>query len=153
MPWNAASHVVARRKIRAVSEDLVELLVPYRLWELVRPKLPEWRQRRQGGGTKPKDDRASLAAVIFVLISDCPWRELPPAFGVSRATAHRRFAAWTAAGVWDALEDLEVPEDGWDLECEWLHKVRRAARRRLGVVVDVEWAVERFGSTCHCTVG
>lgn len=121
--------------IQAVSEDLVERLVPYRLWQLISPELPEWKRRRQGGGTEPRDDRTSLAAVVFVLVSGCPWRELPPVFGVSRATAHRRFAAWTAAGVWEALGAITASEDGWDRELAWLDKVCRAALLRTGTGV------------------
>ncbi|MEU7526700.1 transposase [Saccharothrix sp. NPDC042600] len=113
-----------------MSQDLVEMLVPCRVWQLVHPALPEWPRRRQGGGTEPKDDRASLAAVAFVLVSGCSWREVPPVFGISRATAHRRFVHWTEAGVWDALDGIAVPGDGWDAEFRWLDTVRRAARRR-----------------------
>jgi hypothetical protein len=33
------------------------------------------------------------------LTSGCAWRYLPPSFGVTAATAHRRFTDWTKAGV------------------------------------------------------
>ncbi|WUL96356.1 hypothetical protein OG879_29550 [Streptomyces caniferus] len=35
---------------------------------------------------------------MYALTSACAWRHLPPTFGTSPATAHRRFTAWTEAG-------------------------------------------------------
>jgi transposase len=45
------------------------------------------------------DDRAVFTAIVFVLTSGCAWRYLPPPFGVTVATAHRRFTDWTKAGL------------------------------------------------------
>ncbi|WP_433236221.1 transposase [Actinomadura nitritigenes] len=36
---------------------------------------------------------------MYVLTSGCAWRHLPAEFGVSPATAHRRFIAWTRASI------------------------------------------------------
>jgi transposase len=55
--------------------------------------------RPQGGDTTPVDDRAVFTAIVFVLTSGCAWRYLPPPFGVTVATAHRRFTDWTKAGL------------------------------------------------------
>ncbi|MEU1276357.1 transposase [Streptomyces sp. NPDC005799] len=60
--------------------------------------LPSFTPRRQGGGTAPLDKRAVFTAVVYVLSSGYAWRHLPPTFGVSPATAHRRFSAWTKGG-------------------------------------------------------
>lgn len=49
------------------------------------------------------DDEAVFAAVIYVLVSACAWRALPPCFGASKSTVHRRFAIWSRAGVWGRL--------------------------------------------------
>lgn len=78
-------------------------LVPDELWALVQPLIPRFAPRPQGGGTVPIDDRAVFTAVVYVLTSGCAWRELPPSFGVSFQTAHRRFGQWTRAGVWRRL--------------------------------------------------
>jgi transposase len=43
------------------------------------------------------------AAIVFVVTSGCAWRHLPPSFGVSVPAAHRRFTAWTRAGLWPKL--------------------------------------------------
>jgi transposase len=50
------------------------------------------------------DDRAVLAAISYLTQAGCSWWKLPEGmFGVTRATAHRRFAEWTKAGLWPAL--------------------------------------------------
>src|SRR4051812_50230283 len=64
------------------------------------PLRPPQQERPQGGGTRYVDERAVFTAIVYVLTSGCAWRHLPAEFGVSKATAHRRFVAWTAAGVW-----------------------------------------------------
>lgn len=87
----------------AVSADLSMRLVPDELWELVASLLPSFAARPQGGGTAPRDERAVFTAVVYVLTSGCAWRYLPESFGVSPATAHRRFSAWTEAGLWRRL--------------------------------------------------
>ncbi|MFF4689937.1 transposase [Streptomyces sp. NPDC001307] len=46
---------------------------------------------RKVGGTAPCDERAVFTAVGYALTSGCAWRHLPPTFGTSPATAHRRF--------------------------------------------------------------
>ncbi|MFE7268477.1 transposase [Streptomyces sp. NPDC057592] len=42
---------------------------------------------------------AVFTAVVYVLTSGCAWRHLPETFGVSPATAHRRFTVWTQTGL------------------------------------------------------
>jgi len=49
------------------------------------------------------DDRMVFTAIVFVLTSGCAWRHLPPSFGVTVPTAHRRFIEWTQAGLWRRL--------------------------------------------------
>jgi transposase len=75
-------------------------LVTDDLWKHVRPHLPEHPTSRKGGRPRA-DDRACLEAIVFVLRSGCQWQLLPDKqFGVSGSTCWRRFAEWTAAGVW-----------------------------------------------------
>src|SRR3712207_6329627 len=81
-----------------VGERMGQTLVPDGLWEIVEPLLPAQRERPQGGGTRFVDDRAVFTAIVYVLTNGCAWRHLPAQFGVSQATAHRRFVAWTQAG-------------------------------------------------------
>ncbi|MFE4654892.1 IS5 family transposase [Streptomyces sp. NPDC056707] len=78
-------------------------VVPDGLWELAAPLLPAARVRPQGGGVANIDDEAVFAAIVYVLVSGCAWRALPPCFGASKSTVHRRFVIWSRAGVWGRL--------------------------------------------------
>lgn len=49
----------------------------------------------------------------------CAWRHLPPTFGVSLATAHRRFTAWTKAGLWRRLHRAVLDQLGARAELDW----------------------------------
>ncbi|GAA3827614.1 transposase [Streptomyces phyllanthi] len=95
-----------------MSAGLSQRLVPDGLWELVAPLLPSFNSRPQGGGTAPLDERAVFTAVVYVLTSGCAWRYLPETFGVSPATAHRRFTAWTEVGLWRRLHRAVLDELG-----------------------------------------
>jgi transposase len=95
-----------------VSVDLSQRLVPDGLWELAAPLLPSFTSRPQGGGTAPLDERCVFTAVVYVLTSGCAWRCLPETFAVSPATAHRRFTAWTRAGLRRRLHRAVLAEPG-----------------------------------------
>nr|WP_232535566.1 IS5 family transposase [Nocardia terpenica] len=105
-------------------------LVPDELWELVEPLLPKFSPRPQGGGVAPTDQRAVFTAVVYVLTSGCAWRMLPPSFGVSVPTAHRRFTAWTKAGVWRRLHRAVLDELGARGLIDWSRAVVDAASVR-----------------------
>lgn len=119
-----------------VGVDLSQRLVPDGLWELVEPLVPSFAPRRQGGGSAPLDDRRVFTAVVYVLTSGCAWRQLPPSFGVSPATAHRRFTAWTGAGLWSGLRRAVLDPPGPPDRACWgtaiadaaIARARRAAR-------------------------
>jgi transposase len=54
-----------------------------------------------------------VVGIVFVATSGCTWQQLPSAsFGLSWATAHRRFAEWTKARVWAGLHSLVLDEPG-----------------------------------------
>jgi transposase len=61
--------------------------------------------RPQGGGTQDTPDETLFAAIIYVLVSGCAWRQLPPCFGISKSTAHRGFLIWSRAGLWGRLHE------------------------------------------------
>jgi transposase len=98
---------------------MVERLVPDELWELFQQVVPEAPTRPQGGGRRRHGDRQVLAAIIFVATSGCTWAQLPPVFGPSGPTAHRRFAEWTQARVWAKLHRLVLDELGSRGELDW----------------------------------
>uniref|UniRef100_UPI0038B625FC transposase n=1 Tax=Streptomyces erythrochromogenes TaxID=285574 RepID=UPI0038B625FC len=113
--------------------DLSQRLVPDGLWELAAPLLPPFVPRPQGGGTAPCDERAVLTAVVYVLTSGCAWRYLPEAFGVSPATAHRRFTLWATAGLWRRLHRAVLDELGAQGELDWSSAIIDAASVRATV--------------------
>jgi transposase len=94
-------------------------LVPDELWALAQPLIPQFTARPQGGGTAPVDDRAVLTAIVYVLTSGCGWRELPPSFGVTVPTAHRRFTDWTRAGLWRRLHRAVLDQLGAQGLIDW----------------------------------
>ena len=62
-----------------------------------------------------------LAAICYLAQAGCSWWKLPEsAFGVTRATAHRRFTEWTQAGLWPALH--------------------RAVLQRLQAIGELDWS-------------
>jgi len=105
-------------------------LVPDLVWKQVKPLLPAFQVRPQGGGSAPLDDRTVFTAVVYVLTSGCAWSSLPPEFGVSPATAHRRFSAWSRSGLWQRLHQTAVDQSGACPEDAWLATIARAALDR-----------------------
>ena len=113
-----------------VGVDLSQRLVPDGLWDLAAPLLPSFTSRPQGGGTAPLDEGAVFTAVVYVLTSGCAWRHVPPTFGVSPATAHRRFSAWSKAGLWRRLHRAVPDELGARGELDWTSVIVDAASVR-----------------------
>ncbi|WP_371656821.1 MULTISPECIES: IS5 family transposase [unclassified Streptomyces] len=107
--------------------DRLKRLVPDELWEPAAPLLGSFAARPQGGGTAPCDERAVFTAVVYALTSGCAWRHLPPTFGTSPATAHRRFTVWTEAGLWRRLHRAVLDELGARGEVDWTSAIVDAA--------------------------
>lgn len=101
-------------------DDFAERLVPEGFWRITEPLIPVPQKRPQGGGIPRADDRQVFCAIVFVLTTGCAWRHLPPVFGVSHQTAHRRFTEWSAAGLWA--------------------KLHRAVLDRIGAAGDIDWS-------------
>jgi transposase len=113
-----------------VGERIRQTLVPDGLWEIVEPLLPAQQARPQGGGTAYVEDRAVFTAIVYVLTAGCAWRHLPAEFGVSKATAHRRFVAWTQAGLWRRLHRAVLDRLGEQAAVDWSRAVVDAASVR-----------------------
>lgn len=77
-------------------------------WARIGPLLPPQRPRT---GRPARDHRTILSAILWVLRTGAPWRDVPERFG-SWSTCWSRFRRWTAAGVWDrVLEALQRDAD------------------------------------------
>lgn len=82
------------------------------IWELLSPHLPG---RAGVWGGQARDNRQFIDAVLWILRTGAPWRDLPPDYGDWKNT-HRRFCRWRDKGIWESL--LGVAIDQPDLE--WL---------------------------------
>lgn len=67
-------------------------------WDLVKQYLPPQPIR----GRRRLDDRRTLNGILYVLQTDCSWRDLPRRYG-SYETVHRRLRQWSGNGVLDAV--------------------------------------------------
>ena len=68
-------------------------------WGVIAPLLSQ-----KSRGVPRVDDRRVLSAILWVLRSGSPWRDLPERYG-PYTTAYNRFNRWCKAGAWDALMD------------------------------------------------
>ncbi|MEU7429775.1 transposase [Streptomyces sioyaensis] len=118
-------------------------IVPDGLWEIAKPLIPPARVRPQGGGVANIDDEAVFAAIIYVLVSGCAWRALPPCFGASKSTVHRRFVIWSRAGGWGRLHQKVLQlldEKGLvDLSRAVLDSAHVRAKKGANVQVRAPW--------------
>ncbi|WP_390635869.1 IS5 family transposase [Limnoglobus roseus] len=116
-------------------------------WAAVRPLLPA---RGPAGG----DHRAFVNAVLYVLRTGVPWRDLPPRFG-NWNSVWRRFRRWSAAGVWgrvlEAVRDPDVSTLILDSTVVRAHPHAAGAGKKAG-----DQAVGRspggFGTKVHAAV-
>ena len=58
--------------------------------------------REESVGVTAKDNRLFINAVIWIFKTGAPWRDLPERFG-NWGSVHRRFARWSATGVFDKI--------------------------------------------------
>src|SRR5437763_15449558 len=104
---------------------MIRTWAPDDFWQVAQPLIPVPAPRPQGGGRRRADDRAVLAAIVYLVQAGCSWPKLPAVlFGISRATAHRRFTEWTNTGLWERLHQA------------FLHRL--VLQRRL---VTLDWLV------------
>ncbi|HEX3780301.1 MAG TPA: transposase [Pseudonocardiaceae bacterium] len=87
------------------------------------------------------EPRQAFAAVIYIVTGGLPWRVVPPEFGLSMYTAHRRFLSWTDVDLW---RDLATTAIGTP-HAQWAHSlavkaIHRAGRRARGYP-DTHWPV------------
>jgi transposase len=84
-------------------------------WSKIAPLLPPQKSRR---GRPAKDHRTILNAILWVLRTGAPWRNLPERYGSWQTTASR-FYRWQKEGVWQrVLKELQSQKDHLG-EVEW----------------------------------
>ena len=73
-----------------------------KVWKIIEPHL----LGRSGTKRRPaRDNRRFINAVIWILCTGTPWRDLPPEYGDWNNT-HRRFTRWRDKGIWANLFDI-----------------------------------------------
>jgi transposase len=73
------------------------------LWRAIEAHLPPRpRNHNPKGGRPPKEDKACLRGIIYVLREGCRWQKIPSKAldCPSGSTCWRRFRKWTELGVW-----------------------------------------------------
>ena len=77
----------------------------YRQWQTVLPLI-----KRYGRGSK-LGDRNFVNAVVYVLKTGSPWRDLPERYGPWKSV-YNRFSNWSKAGRWSQIfKALQLPVD------------------------------------------
>lgn len=84
-------------------------------WRRLAPLLPPQRPRT---GRPARDHRTILSAILWVLRTGAPWRDLPVRFG-PWSTAWNRFRRWTAAGIWARVLGLLQRVADQDGRLDW----------------------------------
>jgi transposase len=83
-----------------------------KVWGLLEPLLPG---RSGMWGGIATDNRQFINAVIWILRTGAPWRDLPPSYGDWKNT-HKRFSRWRDKGIWESVLNRLVE----DPDYEWL---------------------------------
>lgn len=92
------------------------------LWERIEPLLPKYVNRHRFGGGRPRiSDRDAMNAIFFVLRTGCQWNALNETGICTSSSAHRRFQAWTEAGVFKKLwaNGLEEYDELKGIQWRW----------------------------------
>ena len=74
----------------------IRLVLKDRQWDLMSPHL---RGKATDRGVTAQDNRRFVEAVLWIVRTSAPWRDLPPAFG-NWNSVFRRFSRWSQDGVW-----------------------------------------------------
>ena len=67
-------------------------------WNTIKPHLSPPAKT----GRPRADDRTTINAIMFVLITGCRWIDLPARYG-SKSSAHRRFQNMQQKGIWKKI--------------------------------------------------
>jgi transposase len=104
-------------------------------WNRIRDLLPG---RAGQVGRHGKDNRLFIDAVVWILKTGAPWRDLPERFG-KWFTVWKRFDRWSQKGVWKRVfEALQDPDLEWVmLDSTIVRAHQHAAGKKGGQVVRV----------------
>ncbi|RYD69547.1 MAG: IS5 family transposase [Verrucomicrobiaceae bacterium] len=94
-----------------MSENYHRHDLPDRVWDVLEPLLPG---RAGSWGGVAQDNRLFVNAVMWILRTGSPWRDLPGDYGDWKNT-HRRFCRWRDKGHWEKLlaQLMRDPDFEW----------------------------------------
>ncbi len=106
--------------------EAARMVLTDRQWALMEPHLPG---KASDSGVTAKDNRLFVEAVLWMVRTSSPWRDLPPDFGPWNS-AFRRFSRWSRSGVWPRV--FEVVADDPDFEYAIVDSTIIAVRQAIG---------------------
>ncbi len=118
-------------------------------WERLKPLLPG---KATDCGVTAKDNRQFVNAVMWILRTGAPWRDLPPEYGRWH-TVYTRFSRWTKKGVWQRLAEAmaQDPDFEWvSLDSTIVRAHQHAAGAKGGSNIR-PWGVRGAGSPARST--
>jgi putative transposase len=95
------------RPVAKTNPTTAAFAVSDELWAVLEPLIPEHVNTHRFGRGRPRvPDRQCANGIFYVLRTGCQWKALDKTGLCSGSTAHLRFQAWMAAGVflqfWEA---------------------------------------------------
>jgi len=69
-------------------------------WSKIKELLPPERSGKKG--RPAKDNRLIINAILWILYTGSPWRDLPEEFGPWKSV-HTRFRRWSEQGIWEKV--------------------------------------------------
>jgi transposase len=76
-------------------------------WERIKDILPPERSKRRGRPSK--DNRTMVNAILWILYTGAPWRDLPEEYGPWNSV-YSRFRLWIERSIWQKILD-KLSED------------------------------------------
>jgi transposase len=90
-----------KTKEETVNNDRVRYSITDKIWEKMEPELEKVKCSKAGRPAKQKN-RDFMEAVIWIVRTGAPWRDLPRTLGKWH-TIYTRYRRWGAAGVWTRM--------------------------------------------------
>ena len=78
-------------------------------WNRIEPVISSLTSKKDPRGRRPRNPRDVLNAILWILRTGAPWKDLPQRYPPYQ-TCHRRFQQWVRQGVFQAIVK-ELAED------------------------------------------
>ena len=78
-------------------------------WRRIEPVIASLTPKKDPRGRRPRDSRQILNAILWILRTGAPWKDLPQRYPPYQ-TCHRRFQQWVRLGIFQRIAK-ELAED------------------------------------------